>query len=188
MSRSGVGPFLSGCWKCEKTWLCPGKMLSPVQPLDLCTLQVLKQQAVSPFLQTRTSSPKEINHLARGAPSQRPVCPEGRSDEAGGGCMAGPQSRWCDLEWLQQIFLSFSLCAVCRARWGNMGAGDRDGAPRGRSKGFTRWEGCPFAFFPRMVQQRGMLLLFLGAQLLLVGALLYQNHRCCSRAFLHFNQ
>ena len=102
--------------------------------------------------------------------------------------MAGPQSRWCDLEWLQQIFLSFSLCAVCRARWGKMGAGDRDGAPRGRSKGFTRWEGCPFAFFPRMVQQRGMLLLFLGVQLLLVGALLYQNHRCCSRAFPHFNQ
>ena len=153
MSRSGVGPFLSGCWKCERTWLCPGKMLSPVQPLDLCTLQVLEQQAVSPFLQTRTSSPKEINHLARGAPSQRPVCPEGRSDEAGGGCMAGPQSRWCDLEWLQQIFLSFSLCAVCRARWGKMGAGDRDGAPRGRSKGFTRWEGCPFAFFPRMVHK-----------------------------------
>ena len=78
MSKSGVGPFFSGCWRCERTWPCPGKMLSPVQPLDLCTLRVLRQQTVSPFLQTRTLSPREISQLARGAPSQRPVCPEGR--------------------------------------------------------------------------------------------------------------
>lgn len=131
MSKSGVGPFLSGCWRLERTWPCPGKMLSPVQPLDLCTLRVLRQQTVSPFLQTRTSSPREISQLARGAPSQRPVCPEGRSDEAGDVCPAGPQSRWPGLEWPRQVSLSVSLCAVCRARWGKMGAGDGDEDPWG---------------------------------------------------------
>lgn len=109
MSKSGAGPFLSGCWRCERTWPCPGKILSPVQPLDLCTPRVLRQQTISPFLQTRTSSPREISHLARGAPSQRPVCPEGRSDEAGDLCPTGPQSRWPGLEWPRQVSLGLPL-------------------------------------------------------------------------------
>lgn len=55
-----------------------------------------------------------------------------------------------------------------------MGAGDRDGAPRAEVKGFTRQEKLPFAFFPRMVQQRGAAVIS-GVQLLLVGAFLYQT-------------
>lgn len=148
MSKSGAGPFLSGCWRCERTWPCPGKILSPVQPLDLCTPRVLRQQTISPFLQTRTSSPREISHLARGAPSQRPVCPEGRSDEAGDLCPTGPQSRWPGLEWPRQVSLGLPLCSM-QSQVGKDGSRRRGWSLPGLKSRVYKTGGMTFCFPPQ---------------------------------------